>query len=187
VSNPPGITTAVVLTFLAIGVNFLTMGPAVILLNIGLVAALIAWITTGEDWRDPHRLIAPFFVASIVVQALHFTEEYRGRLYETLPPLFGFDPFTAKQFGMFNIVWLVIFMTAAVGVFKGVRLALLVVWFMALLGCIGNALFHGWLAIRIGGYVPGVVTAFFNLPLGIILIALLTGPQGRDDLKRSAV
>ena len=184
-SNPPGIATAIALTFAAVVINFFTMGPAVILLNIGLIAALIAWLTTGEDWREPHRLIPPLFVASIVVQTLHFVAEYRGRLYETLPPLFGLEPIGATRFAIFNGAWLMLFAAAAVGVYLGHRLALLMVWFMALLGCIGNALFHGWLATKSGSYTPDVVTALFNLPIGIFLIALLTGPQGRDDLERS--
>lgn len=185
-SNPPGIGTAIALTFAAVVINFITMGPTVIPLNIGLIAALIAWLTAGEDWREPHRLISPIFIASIMVQTLHFMAEYRARLYETLPPLFGFEPIGANQFAIFNGVWLLIFLTAAVGVYKGQRLALLMVWFMALLGCIGNALFHGWLATQSGGYTPDVVTALLNLPIGVFLIALLTGPQGRDDLERSA-
>lgn len=184
-SNPPGIGTAIALTFAAVVINFLTMGPAVILLNIGLVAALIAWLTTGEDWREPHRLIPPIFVASIVIQTLHFVAEYRSRLYESVPPLFALEPIGATKFAIFNGVWLVVFGAAAVGVFKGHRLALLMVWFMALLGCIGNAVFHGWLAMRSGGCTPDVLTALLNLPIGVFLIALLTGPQGRDDLERS--
>jgi hypothetical protein len=185
VSNPPGIGIALALTPAAVVINFLAMGPAVILLNIGLIAALIAWLTTGEDWREPHRLIAPVFVASIVVQALHFSAEYQERLYETLPPLFGLEPIGATRFAAFNGVWLLIFVVAAIGVYRKHRLALLMVWFMALLGCIGNAVFHGWLAMRSGGYSPDVVTALLNLPIGVFLIALLTGPQGRDDLERS--
>ena len=101
------------------------------------------------------------------------------------PPLFGLEPIEATRFVIFNCVWLIIFVSAAVGVYRGHRLALLMVWFMALLGCIGNALFHGWLAMVRGGYTPDVVTALINLPIGVFLIALLTGPQGRDDLERS--
>jgi hypothetical protein len=55
---------------------------------------------------------------------------------------------------------------------------------MALLGAIGNTLFHGWLTIQSGGYVPGVVTSLANLPLGIALVVLLTR-SGRNTIDES--
>jgi len=49
-SHQATVVVAVVLTAAAITVNALVMGPAVILLNIGLVASLLAWpaVQSGE-------------------------------------------------------------------------------------------------------------------------------------------
>ena len=91
-SKPTGIATAIILTGVAIVLNSLAMGPAVILLNVGLIAAPFAWLTTGSGRREPPRLVGPIYLASIVIQTLHFVEEYRGRLYEILPPLFDLEP-----------------------------------------------------------------------------------------------
>jgi len=160
------------------------MGPAVILLIAGLIASLVAWLTTGGGRPFPKRLVGPLYLASIAVQTCHFVEEYAGRLYEILPPLFNLSPLPAQKFVVFNLVWIGIFLVSAVGVFRRVRLALLPVWFMALIGGIGNSLFHGSLAIQGGGYTPGVVTALVNLPLGVVLVMLLAGAKGRVDQER---
>jgi hypothetical protein len=134
------------------------MGPPVILLIAGLIASLVAWLTTGGGRPFPKQLVGPLYLASIAVQTCHFVEEYAGRLYEILPPLFNLSPLPAQKFVVFNLVWIGIFLVSAVGVFRRVRLALLPVWFQG------------------GGYTPGVVTALVNLPFGVALVVLLTRP-----------
>ena len=151
------------------------MGPAVILLNIGLMASLLAWLTTGARRPFPHRLVGPLYLASIAVQTCHFIEEYAGRLYELVPPLFNLSPLPAQKFVVFNLIWIGIFLVSAVGVFKRVRMALIPVWFMALIGGIGNSIFHTWLTVQGGAYAPGLATALVNLPLGCALVMLLVG------------
>ena len=165
--------------------NAIYLGPPVILLNIGLIASLLAWLTTGGGVPFPNRLIGPIFLVSIAVQTCHFLEEYAGRLYEILPPVFGLSPLPAHKFVVFNLIWIGIFLLSAVGVFKRVRIALLPVWFMALVGGIGNTIIHGWHAIQSGGYSPGVATALVNLPLAVVLIILLTGSVRQVDRGRS--
>jgi hypothetical protein len=127
------IAAGIILTAGAAALNFLAMGPAMIMLDIGLVAALLAWLATGAGTRKTHPLVGPVYLIAIAMLVLHAIEEYRGRLYETLPPRFGLAPFQPEQFIGFNLVWLAIFLTAAIGLFKSVRLSLLVVWFVALL------------------------------------------------------
>jgi hypothetical protein len=178
------VIAAVILTAGAVGLNTLIMGRAVILLNIGLIASLLAWLAAGVGQTQPHRLVGPLFLASIAVQMLHLIEEYGGRFYELLPALFDQDPWQPQRFVVFNLVWIGIFLVAAVGVFKRVRLAYLAVWFMALVGGIGNAVLHTWLAIQSTGYAPGVATALINLPLGIALVYFLCQPQWQDPASR---
>jgi hypothetical protein len=160
------------------------MGPAVIFLNIGLILSLLAWLATGVGQTQPHRLIGPLFLASIAVQVLHLVEEYGGRFYELLPALFDQYPWQPQRFVVFNLIWIGIFLVAAVGVFKRIRLAYLAVWFMALVGGVGNAIFHTWLAIQNAGYAPGVATALINLPLGIALVYFLCQPTWQDPSSR---
>jgi hypothetical protein len=182
-SHQAAVVIAVVLTAAAITVNALVMGPAVILLNIGLVASLLAWLTTGGGRPFPTRLVGPIYLASIAAQTCHFIEEYAGRLYELAPPLFDLSPLPAQKFVVFNLIWIGIFLVSAFGVFRRVPLALLPVWFMALIGGIGNSIFHTWLAVQSGEYAPGLATALINLPLGIALAYLLANPNGPKSAK----
>ena len=182
-SHQATVFVAVVLTAAAIMVNALVMGPAVILLNIGLAASFLAWLTTGAGRPYPPRLVGPLFLASISIQTFHFVEEFTGRVYEFVPPLFNLSPFPAQKFAVFNVIWIGIFLFSAAGVFKHVRLALLPVWFMALIGGIGNSIFHTWLAVQSGEYAPGLATALINLPLGIALVYLLANPKGPNSSK----
>jgi len=160
------------------------MGPVVILLNAGLIASLLAWLTTGGGHPYPKRLVGPVYLASITIQILHFSEEYTGRLFELAPPLFNLSPLPAQKFLVFNLIWIGIFLVAAVGVLRRIRLALLPVWFMALIGGIGNSIFHTWLAVQSGGYVPGLATALVNLPVGVALVYLLAKPAGQDSTSK---
>jgi hypothetical protein len=178
-SHRATVVVATVLTAAAATSNALFMGPAVILLDIGLVASLLAWLTTGAGRPYPHRLVGPLFLAVITIQIFHFAEENAGRLYELAPPLFNLKPLPAQQFIVFNLIWIGIFLVSAVGVFRRVRLALLPVWFMALIGGIGNSIFHTWLAVRGDGYTPGLATALVNLPLGVALVVLLVQQERR--------
>lgn len=182
-SHQATVVIAVLLTAAAISVNAMVMGPAVILLNIGLVASLLAWLTTGAGRPYPPRLVGPLYLASISIQTFHFVEEFTGRVYELVPPLFNLNPFSARQFAVFNVIWIGIFLFSAAGVFKHVRLALLPVWFVALIGGIGNSIFHTWLAVQSGEYAPGLATALINLPLGIALVYLLAKPKGQNAAK----
>ena len=176
----PTVAGGVILAALAVTLNFLVLGLAVFFLNVGIVGALLAWLATGAGSRTPNQMVGPVYLITIPLLTLHGVEEYTGRLYETLPPRFGLEPFEPSQFTSFNLVWLAVFLVAAVGVFKRIRLSLLVVWFVALLGCIGNALFHGYLSLQDGAYVPGVITALINFPMGITLTVLLAGSARRD-------
>lgn len=157
-----------------------------IILHTGLVTALLAWLATGAGRHRPHRMVGPLYLVTIPMLILHGVEQSSGRLYDTLPRRFGLEPFQASQFVGFNLVWLAIFLLAAVGAFSGNRLSLLVVWFVALLGCIGNALFHGLIALQDGAHVPGVITALINLPLGVALAILLGGGRTRRQEKEMA-
>jgi hypothetical protein len=67
-SHRAAIVVAVVLTAAAVTLNAFVMGPAVILLNAGLIASLLAWLTTGAGRPCPQRLVLPLFLASIAVQ-----------------------------------------------------------------------------------------------------------------------
>ena len=103
------------------------------------------------------------FLLVILAQAAHSIEEYAFRLYDLFPParfvadLFGFD--RPLGFVLFNTA---IFLFGLWCWFARVRprhrSARGFAWFWALLE-LGNGLGHVGLALRAGGYFPGLLTA----------------------------
>ena len=162
---------------LAIAFNTLYLGRVVILLNIGLVLSLFCWLAGGNESRRIHPRLGPLFLLSIPIQTVHFLEEYTGGVYRTLPERFGLEALDPARFLHFNLIWIAIFITAAVGVFVRFRPALVIVWFMALIGGIGNFILHGGLTLTDGTYAPGTASALVNLVIGLGLISLLTAGE----------
>jgi hypothetical protein len=155
---------------LAIGAQVLFMGPAIALLCLGLLFAYMFWVTTR--WTNNSSKILPIYLLAIFVQCLHFTEEYLTGFQVQYPRLLGYR-WSNQQFLIFNVIWLAIFVLAAVGVYRGVRLAYLIVFFLALAGGIGNGVGHIILTLKSWGYFPGAFTAPLCLAVGIALLLKL--------------
>jgi hypothetical protein len=54
---------------------------------------------------------------------------------------------------------------------------MIIVWFFAIGGVIGNAIWHPLLSLRVGGYFPGLYTSFAYLIVGPILLKRLWGER----------
>ncbi|HKI79252.1 MAG TPA: HXXEE domain-containing protein [Ignavibacteriaceae bacterium] len=158
--------TAAVITF-----NFLYMGKAVILLNIGIIISLLVWLNYKKEYN--RKLIA-FYIIGIVFHITHVLEEYKGEFYKILPSFFNATPWTANQFLIFNFIWLVIFVLAAIGAFNKFKLSYLVVWIFIIVGSIGNGIFHLGSSLMLGEYFPGSISAFFLFIAGILMVQNLT-------------
>jgi hypothetical protein len=150
------------------------MGAATALLDTALVAAFLLW-SGAFRLNDPARVL-PVYLLGLVVQCLHFAEEFATGFQRDFPHLLGYE-WSDARFVTFNMVWLALFLLAALGVHRRVSLAYLAVTFFALGGGIGNGAGHLLLCLRRGGYFPGAVTAPLCLLLGILLIhRLFTSP-----------
>ncbi len=117
------------------------------------------------------------FLALIIAQAAHSIEEYTFALYEVLP-VAGFasslvSTDLATGFAILNSllvafgVWCYV-----VPVRSGQSSARVLAWLWVAIE-LGNGVGHPALALRAGGYFPGVGTAPFLLILAIVLAALL--------------
>jgi hypothetical protein len=111
----------------------------------------------------------------VVVQCAHLLEEYRTGFYRVFPPVFGADPWSARRFLTFNVVWLIVFLIAGFGLVRGRRGAYLVAMFLALGGGVLNGLGHIALSIREGGYFPGAYTGVLALVVGTVLAYRVLG------------
>ena len=153
--NPESIATAVAVVAADVAM-LATMGRAVAFLAAALVLAYLLWF--DQRAIEP-RTVLPPYVLAICAQGLHLVEEYRAGFYREFPAILGATPWSATAFLIFNVTWLVVFGLVALGLARRWRPALVVALFLALGGGVLNGLAHVALAIRVGGYFPGLYTA----------------------------
>jgi hypothetical protein len=154
---------------------FATMGRAVALLAVALLFSYALWLWR-KTWPSPSRLL-PFYSVAVLIQCAHLVEEYRAEFYKAFPALLGSVAWSASQFLAFNLVWLAIFVVAGIGLAREWRPAYLIALFLALGGGVGNGLGHILLAVRAGGYFPGLYTAPLALLAGALLAFQLYRPR----------
>ena len=153
-----------------------TMGRAVVFLVGALGLSYGLWFVRPA--LPAASRVLPAYAAAVLVQCGHLTEEYRTGFYRMFPPVLGSDPWSARQFLIFNLVWLGIFVFAGFGLARGWRPGFVVALFLALGGGIGNSLGHLMLVLRAGGYFPGAYTAPLVLLAGSVLAFQLLRPPG---------
>jgi hypothetical protein len=154
-----------------------TMGRAVALLTLALGASYLIWLTRA-DWQN-NRGILPIFLIAIAVQTAHLTEEIWSRFYREFPPVLGAAPWSERQFVIFNLLWLALFVLTAVGVARQWRPAYVGTLFLGIGGGVGNGLGHLALTIRANGYFSGAYTAPIVLLVALLLLARHRRPVGR--------
>lgn len=165
----------------AIVLNLKFMGSAVMGLNLGLIIAYFVWLFVNPDLKPEQNRVGSIYLLAIAVQCLHICEEYLMDFHMKFQGLFGYG-WSDKLFVTFNLVWLFVFVLAAWGVLHQIRLAYLVVWFFAIVGGVGNGIFHPVLSIIESGYFPGLITSAAGLVLGILLIKeLVSSSKARAD------
>lgn len=106
---------------------------------------------------------------TIFAQVLHFLEELRTQLYVAFPTTFGFPPAQQSTFVWVNITALVIWVAALIAIREGIVIGLLPLWFLGFCELL-NLFLHPYLALRAGGYYPGVVTAPIAGALGVLTL-----------------
>ena len=148
------------------------MGRASALLSAGLVIAYLFWI--AARWKNDPARVLPMCLLAIAVQCLHFAEEYLTGFQRQFPKLMGYE-WSDARFVAFNMAWLAVFVLAALGVYRRMPLAYLVVLFLALAGGVGNGASHLLLSATQGKYFPGTATAPLCLLAGIGLLTKLFG------------
>ena len=144
------------------------MGRAVVLLVVALGASYAIWLMRG-DWSMTRRVL-PVFLVAVLIQCVHLSEEIWSGFFRAFPPMLGGGPWSEPQFVVFNVVWLAVFLAAAIGLEQRWRPAYVATLFLAIGGGIANGLGHIALAIRAEGYFPGLYTAPFALVAGIALL-----------------
>lgn len=108
------------------------------------------------------------FLLGLAVQSLHFTEEFITRFQDRFPALLGLPAWPENFFLAFNLIWMSIWILAAMDLQRGHRLALFPVWFFAI-AAVANGIAHPVLAVVGHGYFPGLITSPVLGVLGVLL------------------
>jgi len=148
------------------------LGRAVILLSAGLSITYLVWAVA--PWKNNPERVLPVYMLAIVVQCLHFAEEFVTGFQRQFPRLLG-SQWDDAHFVTFNLVWLGLFVLGALGVYRRLPLAYLVVLFLAAIGGVGNGASHLLLSAMQRGYFPGAITAPICLLVGLGVLIRLFG------------
>jgi hypothetical protein len=148
------------------------LGPSVL-----YAVAIVALVLT--ILRPPVRSSAEsvdgiirLYLVGVAFQGLHFTEEFVTRFYVRAPEFLGLVAWPGEFFVIFNLIWIALWLIAAVGLQSHVRAAFFPVWFFAV-GMVGNAVWHPLLSLATGGYFPGLYTSPFAGIIGVMLLSRL--------------
>jgi len=146
--------------------------PSVLIL--GAAAGIALHLTLARGWADDvGRLSAAGTVRiaalTVLVQALHFTEELSTGFHARLPAVFERVPMPLGFFITFNVAWLLIWTLSVWGLSARRRAALFPLWFLGIAALL-NGVGHPLLSAVEGEYFPGLVTAPF---IGVMGVALL--------------
>ena len=160
----------------------------------GLSAAALAslLLTLGRTPvlanRIERRSTILVYGALVLMQALHAAEEYATGFDTAFPSVLGLAPWPSGFFLAFNLTWLAVWITSANGLRAAHAAAFFPAWFLAI-AAIANGVAHPLLALRAGGYFPGLVTSPLLAVGGILLwrrLMAITEPRrsgyGRDLL-----
>lgn len=122
------------------------------------------------------RAAAPAYFAAVGAHVAHFIEEYRAGFYDAFPPVVGAAPWSRESFLLFNLLWLLVFGMAAMGLLRDWQPAIVIALFLAIGGGLLNGVAHIVLAAAARGYFPGLYTAPLVLGAGSYLAYRLLRP-----------
>src|SRR2546423_2931620 len=117
-------------------VRSMVFGPSV-LYGVALVALILTIARRPARYsREAIDRIIGLYLIGIAFQCLHFTEEFVTGFYERALKFLGFVSWSSEFFVTFNLIWIAVWLFAAVGIKKQVRIAFFPVWFFAI-GMVG--------------------------------------------------
>ncbi|MFN2475999.1 MAG: hypothetical protein ABR526_06620 [Chthoniobacterales bacterium] len=155
-------------------VRSMIYGPSV--LYVVAAIALVLTIVRKPQGRaaDHFERIVPLFLVGVAFQCLHFTEEFNTGFYVRAPQFLGFVAWSPEFFVTVNLIWMALWVAAAVGLKRNLRIAFFPIWFFAV-AMVGNAIWHPLLALATGGYFPGLYTCLIAGPgpIGFVLVSRL--------------
>lgn len=142
-------------------------------LTIAAFVALMLALARAGVAPDQVRRLQLVGSLLVLLQVTHFAEEYLFHFYVRFPELLGLAPWPEEFFVAFNLFWLVMWVAAIANIDRIPRIALFLLWFLAIASAV-NGIAHPLLSLTAGGYFPGLWTSPFVGILGVILLYSLT-------------
>lgn len=158
---------SIVIFFLVHPAQRLSFAPA-------MVAAFVCYLLTSYRKMPEVERVLPVYLIALAIQFLHFTEEYIYGFHLRVTEIAaGMPPFAPNVFLAFNMIAYCLFLLAGVGMYKGLKFPMIIVWFYVIAGVLGNSIWHLLLTLKVGGYFPGLYTSFAGWILGPMLLKRL--------------
>lgn len=139
-----------------------------------MILAFVCYLRTSYREMPEVERVLPLYLVALAIQFLHFTEEYvYGFQFRVTEIMAGMPPFNPNVFLAFNMIAYCLFLLAGIGMYKGMKFPMIIVWFYVIAGVVGNSIWHLLLTLKVGGYFPGLYTSFAGWVLGPILLKRL--------------
>jgi hypothetical protein len=163
-----------VIAIIAIVIFFLVHPAQKFFFAPAMVVAFVCYVRTSYREMPKAERVLPVYLVALAIQFLHFTEEYVFGFHIRITEIMaGWPPFDDNVFVAFNMIAYSLFLLGGLGMYRGMKFPMIIVWFFAIAGVFGNAILHLLLAVRVGGYFPGLFTSFAGWILGPILLTRL--------------
>jgi hypothetical protein len=168
-----------VIALIAIVIFFLVHPAQKFVFVPSMVAAFVCYLLTSyREMPKPERVL-PIYLLALAIQFLHFTEEYIYGFQQRVTEIrAGMPPFDDNVFVAFNMIAYCLFLLGGLGMYRGMKFPMIFVWFFTFGGVVGNAIWHPLLALKVGGYFPGLYTSFAYWIIGPILLKRLWKRDG---------
>lgn len=138
-----------------------------------MVVAFVCYLLTSYREMPKVERVLPVYLIALAIQFLHFTEEYVYGFHQRVTEIMaGMPPFNINVFVAFNMIAYCLFLLAGLGMYKGMKFPMIIVWFFAI-AFLGNAIWHLLLTLMVGGYFPGLYTSFAGWILAPVLLKRL--------------
>ena len=153
-------------------------------LSVAAIVAVLLTVLRRPVAALPRRRQTTLAMAVVLVlQIVHAAEEFLTRFYQEFPSMLRLVEWPASFFLIVNMVCLALWTISLFLIGAGVRLAYAPAWFLAIAAMI-NGVTHPLIAMRAGGYFPGLYTAPLLGAAGIVMWRSLNAITEPDPQSR---
>src|SRR5918997_7092908 len=127
--------TSIIIFFLVHPAQRFSFVPAMVL-------AFVCYLRTSYREMPKVERVLPVYLVALAIQFLHFTEEYVYGFHLRVTEIMdGMPPFNVNVFVAFNMIAYCLFLLAGLGMYKGMKFPMVIVWLFAI-AVLGNAIWH---------------------------------------------